>query len=414
MSRSCRVTGEPLVPAFDLGTLYLSNFLDAKQPEAPRGRMQLALAQGSGLLQLTETFPADVMYGQYWYLSGTNATMTRQLRDIVDIVPRWVRLEAGDHVLDIGCNDGTLLKQYPAEPKVVKVGIDPAKNIAPLGRQACDLHANDYFTAMTFLALTGGRKARVITSIAMFYDLDDPNSFVRDVVECLDERGVWIMQLSYTPLMFKQNAFDNIVHEHIEYYSLASVDFLLRRHDLKILSVEFNDTNAGSFRLVITHNANDCSQMTLFDRDIGEYQYNAVLAYEERIGANTLEAVQQFGARIESLRDRTVDLLTTLKKQGKTVYGYGASTKGNTLLQYYGIDSTLMTAIAERQAQKVGKLTVGSWIPIVSEEQMRAAKPDYLFVLPWHFMNEFYRREEEFLRGGGKFIVPLPQLQVIG
>jgi NDP-4-keto-2,6-dideoxyhexose 3-C-methyltransferase len=154
--------------------------------------------------------------------------------------------------------------------------------------------------------------------------------------------------------------------------------------------------------------------MTLFDRDIGEYQYNAVRIYEEQTRVNTIDAVHAFGKRVESLKERTIDLLTSLKKQGKRVYGYGASTKGNTLLQYYGIDSSLMSAIAERQAQKVGKLTAGSWIPIVSEDEMRAARPDYLFVLPWHFMNEFYRREQSFLRGGGKFIVPLPDLQVIG
>lgn len=414
MAATCRVSGEPLIPALDLGTLYLSNFFDSKSPDAPSGRLQLGVAKESQLLQLMETFPPELMYRQYWYLSGTNAQMTRELRDIVEIVPGWVRLAEGDHVLDIGCNDGTLLRQYPPELGLVKVGIDPAKNIAPLGRQASTLHACDYFSKETYLALTQGKKARVITSIAMFYDLDDPNSFVHDIAECLDDQGIWIMQLSYTPLMLKQNAFDNIVHEHIEYYSLASVDALLRRHSLKIMSVELNDTNAGSFRLVITHDRNDCSQMTLFDRDIGEYQYNAMLAYEKSIGLNTIEAVHAFGARVEALKTHTLELLSDLKKKGKVVYGYGASTKGNTLLQYYGIDTSLIPAIAERQTQKVGKLTAGSWIPIISEDEMRKARPDYLFVLPWHFINEFYRRESEFLKRGGKFIVPLPELQVIG
>lgn len=402
------------MPVLDLGNQYINDFVDHINLDAPRSPLELGIGETSGLLQLMTSVPSDMLYRQYWYRSGTNSTMPRQLGDIVNHVPAWVRLEAGDHVLDIGCNDGTLLKQYPAEPKIVKVGIDPAKNIAPFGREVCDLHANDYFTKSTYLALTGNVKAKVITSIAMFYDLEDPHAFVEDIRECLDDRGVWILQLSYTPLMLKQNAFDNIVHEHIEYYTLTTIDRLIRKHDLKVLSVDFNDVNAGSIRVVVAHNRYDGRDTTLFDRDIGEYQYNAVMAYEDKIGADRPEAVYDFRQRIEQRREQTIDLLTSLKKQGKTVYGYGASTKGNTLLQYYGIDSSLITAIAERQAFKVGKLTVGSWVPIISEEEMRAAKPDYLFVFPWHFFNEFYRREVDFLKRGGKFILPLPDLQVIG
>ena len=194
-----------------------------------------------------DTVERDSLYRQYWYASGTNATMTRQLADIVAVIPNWVRLRESDVVLDIGCNDGTLLRQYPAETKVVKVGIDPAVNLAEQGRAHCDLHANDYFTSEVFLPLTGGRRAKVITSIAMFYDLDDPSAFVEDIRECLADDGIWIVQMSYTPLMMTQNAFDNVIHEHLEYYSLLSVDHLVRKHGLKILDVEFNDTNAGSF-----------------------------------------------------------------------------------------------------------------------------------------------------------------------
>jgi len=414
MTRTCRISGEPLELVLDLGNLYLNAFPDRITPDAPRSPLQLGIGRKAEVLQLLDSVPSDLLYREYWYRSGTNATMTRQLKDIVDAVPSWVRLEDGDHVLDIGCNDGTLLRQYPAAPKLVKIGIDPARNIAPLGRAVCDLHANDYFTKDTYLALTQGVRAKVITSIAMFYDLEQPHRFVDDIVECLDDRGVWILQLSYTPLMLKQNAFDNIVHEHLEYYSLTTIDRLLKEHDLRILSVDFNDANAGSIRIVAAHARNDGRDSTLFDRDIGEFQYHAVSAYEESTGLNRPEAVLAFKQRIEQRRDQTVDLLNKLKRGGKTVFGYGASTKGNTLLQYYGIDSTMIKAIAERQAQKVGRLTVGSWIPIVSEDEMRAAKPDYLFVLPWHFFNEFYRREADFLKQGGRFIAPLPDLQIIG
>jgi NDP-4-keto-2,6-dideoxyhexose 3-C-methyltransferase len=414
MTTRCRISGEPLTPLVDFGELYVSNFFDEVTPDAPKFPLRLGIGAGSGLLQLLDSIPQDLLYRQYWYRSGTNATMTRQLRDIVEIVPRWVELRDGDHVLDIGCNDGTLLRQYPADVAVRKVGIDPAVNIAEVGRQACDLHANDYFTKESYLALTGGVKAKVITSIAMFYDLPDPHRFIADIVDCLDERGVWILQLSYTPLMLRQNAFDNIVSEHLEYYSLMSIDRLFRDHGLKVMSVEFNDTNAGSFRLVVAHGDGRALDAAQFDRDIGDYQYRATLCYEDQSGINRPEAVLEFKARVDALKAQTLDLLASLKNQGKKVFGYGASTKGNTLLQYYGIDSSLITAIAERQTQKAGKLTVGSWIPIISEEEMRAARPDYLFILPWHFVHEFRRREREFLAGGGRFIVPLPDLQVIG
>lgn len=414
MTGRCRISGEPLTPVLDLGQMCLSDFVDDEAKEVPKFSLRLGIGKASGLLQLVDTVPPDLMYRHYWYRSGTNATMTDQLRDIVAIVPRWVRLREGDHVLDIGCNDGTLLRQYPADLGLRKVGIDPARNIAPLAKQTCELHAAEYFARDVYLGLTHGVKAKVITSIAMFYDLEDPHAFVKDIRECLHERGVWILQLSYTPLMLRQNAFDNIVFEHLEYYSLASIDRLMRQHDMKIVSVEFNDTNAGSFRLVVMRNNNDGGDATRFDRDIGEYQYEAIHAYEEQSGVNRPEHLVEFKQRIDARKAQTLDLLTTLRKQGKKVYGYGASTKGNTLLQYYGIDRSLVHAIAERQPQKFGKLTAGSWIPIVSEDEMRAAKPDYLLVLPWHFFNEFYRRESEFLRGGGKFIVPLPDVQVIG
>lgn len=414
MRTKCRVSGNDLIKVADLGNLYLSTFVRERDESLPRGELRLGIGRDSGLIQLMDSADRDLMYRQYWYLSGTNATMTRQLRDVVSTVPHWIRLKDGDHVLDIGCNDGTLLKQYDPAIKITKVGIDPARNIAEIGRQHCDLHANDYFSKDAYLDLTRGKKAKVITSIAMFYDLEDPNQFVDDIKACLDDDGIWIIQMSYTPLMFVQNAFDNIIHEHLEYYTLSSTSFLLDRHDLKILDVDFNDTNSGSFRVIVGKKGRPFSDAALFYTDIGRYRFEATLSYEKQNGIDTPEACQKFMERVDTQKARALDLLDTLRLQKKRVFGYGASTKGNTLLQYYGIDSTLISAIAERQEQKWGLLTVGTWIPIVSEAQMRLEKPDYLFILPWHFLNEFHYRESEFLKGGGKFIVPLPELRVIG
>jgi len=213
-------------------------------------------------------------------------------------------------------------------------------------------------------------------------------------------------------LMIAQNAFDNICHEHIEYYTLASIEYLLKQHGFKILDAQLNDTNSGSIRLVVAKS--DCKLRTpMFMQNIGEFRKESLSLYESYMNMDNPNTYTDFKGRIDSLRGQTIDLLTKIKHDGGRIIGYGASTKGNTLLQYYNITSYLIDAIAERQPQKVGLLTVGSWIPIISEEEMRKRKPDYLFVLPWHFINEFVDREKDFLKGGGKIIVPLPELKVI-
>lgn len=411
---TCRISGKALMPVIDLGDLYVSGFCNEVTIDAPRAPLRLGIGEASNLLQLLDTVPPDSVYRQYWYRSGTNTTMTLQLKQIVDVVPSWVRLTDGDVVLDIGCNDGTLLRQYPSTPILFKVGIDPARNLEEVAAQICDAHACDYFSKETFQRLSNGRKASVITSIAMFYDLDDPHSFVRDIYESLTDDGIWILQISYMPLMLQQNAVDNIVHEHLQFYSIQPLRYILDQHDLNILDVELNDVNAGSFRVVVGKPRNALKNAAGFTRSLGEFRVASAMAYEQRLNLDQPQTYRAFIDRVDEQKARLMDLLWSLKRAGKTVYGYGASTKGNTLLQYYGITPDLVTAIAERQHQKVGLLTAGSWIPIISEDEMRNRRPDYLLVLAWHFIHEFLHREEAFLSAGGKFIVPLPEVRVIG
>ncbi len=413
MQTTCRLSGKPLTQVIDLGDMYISNFYKTIDPAAPHAPLRIGIGEESGLLQLMDSVERSPLYRQYWYRSGTNATMTRQLGDIITGFREWVRLREGDVVLDIGCNDGTLLRLLPSELGLFRIGIDPAENLAPLAREHCEAHAADFFSKAVFMELSGGRKARVITSIAMFYGLEDPKAFVADLVECLADDGIWVLQLSYTPLMIKQNAFDNICHEHIEYYTLLSLKYLLDPFDLEILDVEFNDTNSGSFRVIIGKRGYGGKDATLFMRDIGQYRVQSTLAYEKGRHFDEPEVYKDYMVHLEQLKAETLALLHDIVRSGKSVIGYGASTKGNTLLQYYGLGPGLIEAIAERQPQKFGLLTAGSWIPIISEEEMRKRKPDYLFVLPWHFMTEFIERERDFLKAGGKFIVPLPALQII-
>jgi 2-polyprenyl-3-methyl-5-hydroxy-6-metoxy-1,4-benzoquinol methylase len=408
----CRITSRPLEEVINLGDLYVSDFVAQRSDSALRAPLRIGIDGTSGLLQLMDAIDRTRLYSTYWYRSGTNDTMKRQLNDVMRTVTQWATLRERDVVLDIGCNDGTFLSCYESICPVVKVGIDPAENLADTARQVADRHVVGFFDRAAFAAAADGRKAKVITTIAMFYGLEDPLAFVNDVRECLADDGIWVLQLSYTPLMLQQNAFDNICHEHVEYYTLRSLQYLVEACGLRIIDVEFNDTNAGSFRVVITHAENPLRNVPLFVRDVGQFRMESTLEYEKRKRFDEPDTYRDYMVRLDALRRATRELLEKLRDSGKEICGYGASTKGNTLLQYYGLGPELISVIAERQPAKWGLMTAGSWIPIASEADVHARRPDYLLALPWHFIEEFQRREKAFLDRGGRFIVPLPDLRI--
>lgn len=412
----CRITGEPLTPLFTLGALHVSDFL--KPNETPRTspiELELCLAKKSGLVQLAHTTPGDIMYQQYWYRSGTNASMTAELKGIAERAAWIVKPKPGDIHVDIGCNDGTLLSFV--DHKLTRVGFEPAKNnYTASAKQHADLVINDFFNAKAFRASKFGKqKAKIVTSIAMFYDLPDPDAFVKDVHTILDNDGLWIIQMSYLPLMLQQLAFDNICHEHLEYYSLAALEFLLKRHGFQVLDVELNETNGGSFRVYIVKEKADIKKFgTAPYRDVAAHRVASLRAHEKTLKLDKPITYRNFFKDISALKKETVDFIKKETTKGKTVWAYGASTKGNTLLQWYGLDNRLIQGIAERAPTKFGLKTVGSNIPIYSEDDMRKAQPDYLLVLPWHFIEEFKQRESNYLNKGGKFIVPCPKFEIIG
>ncbi len=403
----------------NLGNLYVSDFLTNPEEEY-EGRelapLTLVMDDKIGAPRLTQVVDPDKMYGTYWYRSGTNASMTNQLRNIAEEAASRVRYEKGDLWLDIACNDGTMFNFIPEE--FVKIGIDPVEDsFLEFSSQLADVVIQDYFSYDAFQRTGyGDKKCRVITTIAMFYDLDDPTDFIEDVKRILHDDGIWVVQLSYTPLMVKQMAFDNICHEHVYYYSLNSMKKLMDAHGLKIVDCSLNDTNGGSCRVYIQkQDARETSFATKPLRDVCDFRIKTLLAYEkEHADISDPEMWSDFGRKLEEMKKQTVDFIRQEVAAGKKVYGYGASTKGNTLLQYYGLTPDDIVAIAERSPQKFGKYVVGTNIPIVSEKEMRAANPDYLLVLPWHFIKEFVERESDFLNSGGKFIVPCPEFEIIG
>ena len=408
---SCRVCGsKQLVPILSLGEQYVSNFVDVADEFDVKIPLKLILcdknSDGCGLLQLKHTTNPDVMYKQYWYMSGINKTMTEALKDIVKNIENIIELDHNNIVLDIGCNDGTLLRNY-SKNNVRLIGIDPAKNMEKLSKVGTTKIIVDYFSSEIFRKEFPGEKAKVITSIAMFYDLDNPNKFVSDIKQCLHNEGIWVIQMSYLPLMLEQNAFDNICHEHICYYSLLSLENLLDKHGLMIFDVELNDINGGSFRVYIKHK--DSKTRTLVE----EKRVDKLREYEKSLGLYSKKVYEDFANRVERFKKTTLKLVRDVNKNGGKIYAYGASTKGNTLLQYYGLNNSHIVAAAERNPMKYGKKTIGSWIPIISEQEARNANPEYFLVLPWHFFNEFKEREKEFLKNGGKFILPLPVPKII-
>ncbi|MFH1423755.1 MAG: class I SAM-dependent methyltransferase [Candidatus Nealsonbacteria bacterium] len=401
---NCRSCGSNrLTPIFSLGALYISNFIDSPNAQKIKAPLELVLCPQCGLLQLKHTVSPEKMYRSYWYFSGINKTMREELADITLKASRLVSLKSGDFVLDIGSNDSTLLLSHKNK-NLKLVGFEPAKNLMSRARVKNLKIINNFFNYNDWQKLFGKARAKIITAIAMFYDLDDPNKFVAGVGQCLDEKGVFIIQMSYLPSMLRQNAFDNICHEHVEYYSLASLENLLERHKLEVFDVELNDVNGGSFRVYIQHKG---------QRPV-KNSVARLRKFEKKLKLLDKKTYKDFASRVISLGKKLSSFIKKEVKSGKKVYVYGASTKGNTLLQFYNLDRTLIKAAAERNPKKWGKKTVATLIPIISEEQARGEHPDYFLILPWHFLKEFIRRERNYLQAGGKFIVPLPDFKIIG
>ncbi len=406
---TCRVCNKKdLEPIVSLGQQYLINFLESPNQRILKAPLDLVLCNkkegGCGLIQLKHTVPGDLLYRKFWYKSGVNQSMKDALVDISKNAQKFVLLNEGDIVVDIGANDGTLLRSYGAK-NLSLIGFEPATNLIEDAKVGTTLIINDFFNYNAFKKEFPNKKAKIITSIAMFYDLEEPNNFVYDIVKTLDDNGVWVIQMNYLLSMLENNAFDNIVHEHLEYYSLSSLQYLLEKHNLEVFEVELNEINGGSIRTYIKHKS--CKKYPI-SKKISE-----ILEYEKKIGLDGNEPYQKFAKRISNLRKKTYEFIKNEVSKGKIIYIYGASTRGNTLLQYYNLDKQLIKAAADRNSMKWGKEIAGTGIPIISEEQARNDNPDYFLVLPWYFIDEFKIRESEFLKKGGKMIVPLPDFKII-
>lgn len=402
----CRISGSKnLVTVLSLGEQFLTGvFPKEEKEEITKGPLDLVWCPESGLLQMKQSFSLDEMYGEnYGYRSGLNSSMVKHLQQKSKTLEKIANPSESDLVLDIGSNDATSLKAYTGKFK--KVGIDPTGDkFREFYTDDIEL-ISDFFSSEIFKRYFPSEKAKIITSIAMFYDLEDPIKFVKDIELILEDEGIWHFEQSYMPSMLRTNSYDTICHEHLEFYSFQVVKDMLEKCNLKVVDVQMNSINGGSFAVTAAKKSSSYAQNLPI--------INWMLNQEKEMGLDTPKPYREFEERVYRHRNNLRDLIKSLVDDGKKVFGYGASTKGNVLLQFCNLTKEDIPYIAEVNEDKFGSFTPGTGIKIISEKEAKEMNPDYFLVLPWHFKSSILEREKEYLENGGKFIFPLPDIEII-
>ena len=393
--KKCRLCkNKKLKQIYNFGNHFVSNFVDKvsikKGVKAP---LNLVYCNNCELLQLEHSAPQEIMYKKfYWYKSGITKTMRDGLKELYQDIKKNCKIKPGDVILDIGANDGTFL-EYFKKDRIITIGCEPANNLKSELKNNCHYMINDFWHIKHMKKIpVRHQKLKVVSAIGMFYDLEDPSEFIKHAADALDDDGIFVAQLMCSHSMFKTNDLGNICHEHLEYYSYNSLKYLFEKNGLKIFKMTENKINGGSYRIYCKKN---------IEKSI---KYKEQTGYSEII---------KFVKRVKQNKEKTVKFIKENVKRGKKIFIYGASTKGNTLLQYYGLTNKEIPFAAERTKTKWGKYTIGSGVKILSEEKARKLKPDYFFVMPYGFIKEFVKREKKWLKSGGKFLLPYPSFKVI-
>ena len=393
--KKCRLCkNQKLKQIYNFGNHFVSNFVNkASIKKGVKAPLNLVYCKKCHLLQLEHSAPQEIMYKKfYWYKSGITKTMRDGLKELYKDIKRNCKIKPGDVILDIGANDGTFLK-YFKQDKIITIGCEPANNLKNELKKNCHYMINDFWHTKHMKKIpTKHQKLKVVSAIGMFYDLEDPSEFIKHAADALDDDGIFVAQLMCSHSMFKTNDLGNICHEHLEYYSYNSLKYLFEKNGLKIFKMSENKINGGSYRIYCKKNIKK------------SIKYKEKASYSEII---------KFVKRVKQNKQRTVKFIKKNNKLGKKIFLYGASTKGNTLLQYYGLTNKEIPFAAERTKVKWGKYTIGSGVKIISEENARKLKPDYFFVMPYGFINEFIKREKKWLNSGGRFILPYPNFKIL-
>ncbi len=406
----CRICkNKNLVSILNLGKQHLTGvFPKLNEPEPSIGELELVKCHGNdidncGLIQLSASFELDEMYGDnYGYRSSLNNSMLQHLKSIVENIKTIVKLNSNDLIIDIGSNDGSTLSFYD-ENKFKLVGIDPtAERFREYYRKNTQI-ISEFFSGDIIENNNFINKAKIITSFAMFYDLEDPIEFSRNVSRALNKKeGIWVLEQSYLPSMLSQNAYDTICHEHLEYYALKQIKWILDKSDMRIIDIELTDTNGGSFVIYCSHND---SIYQVNEKNI----YN-VENYEKNLKLNELKIYNTFYKNILQSRDDLKKFIKEKKNNNEKIFGIGASTKGNVILQFCDFSPNDIESIGEINKEKFGSMTPGTNIPIISEKEVLESDCKYLLILPWHFKN-FFLNSKNFKNK--TLIFPLPKLEII-
>ena len=402
--RCCK--SKKLKKFLDFGKMSLTTEFPKNSNTSKKITMELIICNNCRLFQLRHNYELKKLYNEdYGYKSGINKSMHSHLEDIAKQAEKKVILNNKDIILDIASNDGTLLKKYK-NSKVIKFGIDPTIKKFQKYYPKNYLKFPGFFEKNIYNKITNYKKSKIITSIAVFYDLQNPVKFIKDIKSILDKKGIWVLEQSYFPLLIKNNAYDSICHEHLSYFMHRQLNLLLKKEKLKIIDVSFNTMNGGSVRFFITH-------------EDSEYKVNGknlskVLNIENKIFSNFSKTKNQFRKNIINSKKKLIYLINKLNKKNKIIHIYGASTKGNVIIQFCRLTKKMIPYAVERNSEKFGRYTPCSFIPIISEKRSRALNPDFFLVMPWHFKKEIVSREKLFLNKGGKLIFPLPNIHMIG
>ena len=414
--KKCKVCGsKDLTEVLTLNEQYLSPTFVKTNKDNPlaeiKSPLTLVLCDKSksenncGLLQLKEITDADLLYKDYFYRTATNDTMRKDLKELVDQVISIVKPADQSIVVDIGSNDCTMLNFY--DKKFNLVGFEPAQNIKFIDKGKNIKVINNYFNSKNFKENFPSKKAKIITSCAMFYDLENPLQFVKDIEEILDEDGVWCCQISYLDSMIRFNNFYDICHEHLSYYSLESFEYLINKLNLKLFYAETNSVNGGSVRLyVCKKNSKKFEKLELTEK------LNLLRKEEKNLKLTQSKTFLNFEKTVSSLRTKTIKFVDEIIDNKKIVLALGASTKGNIILQHFNLTKDKIPFISERNPDKVGLRCLGSDIELISEERARDINPEAFIVLPWNFKKEIVDRERKYLDNGGKlmFVMPYPHV----
>ena len=400
----CRICKKKTIKKlFSLGKQCFTGKFPSLNQKIKKEPIDLVICKNCELVQLGHNFNLKYLYGpDYGYRTGINSTMLSHVKKVVNILSKKARLKKNDYVLDIASNDGSLLKCY--KKNIITFGIDPILDKYKNNYKEINYKISDFFSAKKIQTKIK-KKFKIITALSVFYDLTDPNKFINDVKKILSNDGILLLEFADLASIIEYKMFDTICHEHLEYYSTKVIINLCKKNNLRVFEIKKNKINGASKQFFICH---ENSKFLDNQRNI-----NKILKTERKLKLNEEKTYKKFLKDINKSKINLVSFLKKIRKAGKKVHGYGASTKGNVLLQYYGINNKLIECVAERNKNKYNLYTPGTNIKIISEAISRFQKPNYYLVLPWHFKKEILIREQLMRNKGTKFIFPLPKLKII-